>query len=184
MQQNYIDELDNQIMTNHKLKSKLNRNEDAKKREEMYEDEMKYRNEQLNLESRQTRLKEDFMNGNQSLISIKNSRTQKERTADDNLERKKASELQQRLDEEERNKKMQEENKRYQLQRDLEKQIKEKERRKEIERNQDRPNGEYLIGGCTCQGMGKCSNCKKNYPLSFLNPKRNYMDFNKRNQNY
>lgn len=164
-------------MTNQRLKGRSNMNADDKARREMEAEDWKYRNQQDEEANRQKRLKEDFLNGNRTLISKRNSNTKQDKTKDDNVE-KTTSCLQRQLDEEDRRKKEKEEFKKKMFQRDLDNQIKQKQREKQKQRALERENDSLLnrtaIGGCTCQGMGICSNCKKSYPLSFLNPKRNY----------
>lgn len=181
IQQNYIEELDNQILNNQRLKGRANRTADDKTNKEMEDEDRKFRNQQNEEGERQKRLREEFLKGNRALISMRNAKNQRDKIKEENMG-KTTSFFDRQNDEEERHRKEKEEYKKQTFQRDLDNQIKQKQREKQrdLERDKENVGNRNIIGGCTCQGMGICSNCKKSYPLSFLNPRRNYADLYRR----
>ena len=48
------------------------------------------------------------------------------------------------------------------------------ERRKALEREKDKMNNYNNYEVCNCDETGKCCCCKRQYPLSFLNPRKQY----------
>ena len=94
---------------------------------------------------------------------------------DEYNEQKNQQMIQKQIDEEDNRKLFLENQKKLNLQKDLDNQLKEKERRKALEREKDKMNNNYNnYDVCNCDETGKCCCCKRQYPLSFLNPRKQY----------
>ncbi len=177
----YNNDLEDQIISRQKLRARRKNEEDQKvnkEKEKQDEDYFKKRNEEM---QKKQKLNNDFMEGNKNLMALRAKKKQQEKDDQDAYDRKKAKQLEKELEEEQRRKQDEENQKRIRLQQDLEKQMNEKAKRKALEKVKETgiiPKNTF--GGCTCDGNGICSFCKKSYPLKYLNPVDSYAEIAKR----
>ena len=171
---NYNEELNKQIEDKNRLRNKRDQEEQERMNNEQRKDYEKFLNKQNEENKKRQRMNEDFIQGNKNLIYLKNKKKENEinKTYEDDY--KKAMNVQKELEDEIIKKKNEDNKKKMELQKELEKQMKEKEMRKAIEKEEYKCVPNSTIGSCTCQGTGVCSQCKKTYPLNFLNTKKNY----------
>lgn len=170
---NYNEELENQIITNQKLRNRKKKEDDDRVLKEQQKDNENFIKEQNELARKKQQMNEDFIRGNRNLMYLKNKKQQNEKLQNNYNDQNNISQLQKQLEEEEKQRRDQENEKKRKLQQDLERQVKENQRKKQLEKN-DKFVPRNPFGECTCQGTGVCCSCKKTYPLSFLNPRRNY----------
>ena len=175
IQAKYNEELEKQIEQNQKLKAKMNKDIDRRIKEEQEIQNYNYQQELNEKERRRKEMNDEFLRDNENLMRSKNRRKQNEKLQDEYDEKRNQRELQKKLENDDMINREKEEQKRRNLQKDLDEQMREKDRRKKAEKERD---GKYNLndgfGECTCEGQGKCCCCKKMYPMSFLNPKRQY----------
>jgi hypothetical protein len=171
---NYNEELNKQIEDKNRLRNKRDQEEQERMNNEQRKDYEKFLNKQNEENKKRQRMNEDFIQGNKNLIYLKNKKKENEinKTYEDDY--KKALNVQKQLEDEIIKKKNEDNKKKMELQKELEKQMKEKEIRKAIEKEEYKCVPNSNSGCCTCQGRGVCSQCKKTYPLNFLNTKKNY----------
>lgn len=174
IQKNYNDALENQIANNQKLRNRKKREDEERINNEQKRDNENFIKQQNDLAKKKQMLNDEFIRGNRNLIYLKNKKLENEKLQDNYNNKHQISSLQKQLDDEENERKNQELEKKRKLQQDLEKQVREKQKQKELEKKNDNVPYKNTFGQCTCQGTGVCSSCKKTYPLSFLNPKKNY----------
>ena len=175
LQAKYNEELVKQIEQNQKLKAKMNRDIDRRVKEEQDRENYNYQRQVNEQERRRQEMNDEFLRENENLVRAKNRRKQNDKLQDEYDEKKNQRELQRRLENEDLKQRELDEQKRRALQKDLDEQMRERDRRKKAEKERDgKYSGNDGFGECTCEGQGKCCCCKKMYPMSFLNPKRQY----------
>ncbi len=175
LQAKYNEELVKQIEQNQKLKAKMNRDIDRRVKEEQDRENYNYQRQVNEQERKRQEMNDEFLRENENLVRAKNRRKQNDKLQDEYDEKKNQRELQRRLENEDLKQRELDEQKRRALQKDLDEQMRERDRRKKAEKERDgKYSGNDGFGECTCEGQGKCCCCKKMYPMSFLNPKRQY----------
>jgi hypothetical protein len=175
LQAKYNEELERQIEQNQKLKSKMNKDIDRRVKEEQDRENYNYQRKISEQEKRRQEMNDEFLRENENLVRAKNRRKQNDKLQDEYDEKKNQRELQRKLENEDLRQRELDEQKKRALQKDLDEQMRERDRRKKAEKERDgKYSGNDGFGECTCEGQGKCCCCKKMYPMSFLNPKRQY----------
>ena len=174
LQQKYNEDLDNQIKENNRIKYRYDFELNRKIRAEQEEDNENYLRQQNELEKKRQLLNDEFLKDNENLVKLRNKRKLNEKNMDEYNEQKNQQMIQKQIDEEDNRKLFLENQKKLNLQKDLDNQLKEKERRKALEREKDKMNNYNNYEVCNCDETGKCCCCKRQYPLSFLNPRKQY----------
>ena len=175
LQMKYNEELEKQIEQNQKLKAKMNKDIDRRVKEEQDRENYNYQRQLNEQEKRRQEMNDEFLKENENLVRAKNRRKQNDKLQDEYDEKKNQRELQRKLENEDLRQRELDEQKKRALQKDLDEQMRERDRRKKAEKERDgKYSGNDGFGECTCEGQGKCCCCKKMYPMSFLNPKRQY----------
>ena len=174
MPRNYNEELNKQIEDKNRLRNRKDQEEQERMNNEQRKDYEKFMSKQNEENKKRQRMNEDFIQGNKNLIYLKNKKKENEMNKTYEDDYKKAMHAQKQLEDEITQKKNEDNAKKMALQKELEKQMKEKEMKKALEKEDYKYVPNNNIGNCTCQGTGVCSQCKKTYPLNFLNTKKNY----------
>ena len=174
LQQKYNQDLDNQIKENNRIKNRYDFELNRKIKAEQEEDNENYLRQQNELEKKRQLLNDEFLKDNENLVKLRNKRRLNEKNMDEYNEQKNQQMIQKQIDDEDNRKLFLENQKKLNLQKDLDNQLKEKERRKALEKEKDKMNNYNNYDVCVCDETGKCCCCKKQYPLSFLNPRKQY----------
>jgi len=174
LQQKYNEDLDNQIKENNRIKNRYDFELNRKIKAEQEEDNENYLRQQNELEKKRQLLNDEFLKDNENLVKLRNKRRLNEKNMDEYNEQKNQQMIQKQIDDEDSRKLFLENQKKLNLQKDLDNQLKEKERRKALEKEKDKMNNYNNYDVCVCDETGKCCCCKKQYPLSFLNPRKQY----------
>jgi hypothetical protein len=177
LQQKYNEELEKQIKENNRLKNKDKYELNRKIKAEQDEDNENYLRKQLELEKKRQLLNSEFLKDNENLMKLRNKRRLNEKNMDEYNEQKNQQMIQKKIEDEDYQKQLLENQKKLNLQKDLDNQLKERERRRALEKEKDKMNNynnnnNYNV--CMCDDTGKCCCCKKQYPMSFLNPRKQY----------
>ena len=174
LQQKYNQDLENQIKENNRIKNRYDFELNRKIKAEQEEDNENYLRQQNELEKKRQLLNDEFLKDNENLVKLRNKRRLNEKNMDEYNEQKNQQMIQKQIDDEDNRKLFLENQKKLNLQKDLDNQLKEKERRKALEKEKDKMNNYNNYDVCVCDETGKCCCCKKQYPLSFLNPRKQY----------